>query len=242
MPTFRHGKNTVVLLGGNDFSTFFNEATASLSVETAETTTFNSGGAKTYITGLKDGTASLSGLFEGSATGTDAAFATAIGSDAASVLTIGPEGGTAGTRSICISALETSYEITSPVADVVSVSAEVQAEQDGIDYGIFVANGASVSATGTGSSQDNAASSANGGCANLHVTANTRDGDVTFKAQHSTDNSTWVDLGTFAATPTLTTEGQRVEFTGTVFRYVRAAYTVAGTTGSATYTLAIARR
>jgi hypothetical protein len=242
MPTFRHGKNAVVLIGANDFTTFFNEATASLSVETAETTTFGSDGAKTYITGLKDATASLNGLFEGSATGTDAAFATAIAADAVPVVTIGPEGGVAGRRSIQISAIQTSYEITSPVGDVVSITAEMQAEQDGIDYGVFVANGTSVSATGNSSSYDGTASTANGGVANLHVTTNTRNGNVTFKVQHSSDNSTWADLATFNATPTTTTEGQRVEFTGTVNRYVRAYYTVAGSSGAATYTLAIARR
>lgn len=241
MPTFRHGKNAVVLFDGADFTTFFNEATASSSVETAETTTFGSG-AKTYITGLKDATASLSGLFEGSAAGTDAAFAAAIASDATQIVTIGPEGGAAGTRSIGISAIETSYEISSPVADVVAISAEIQAESDGIDYGIFIAKSASVSATGQSASQDNAVSSANGGVANLHVTTNTRDGGITFKVQHSSDNSTFADLATFAATATVTTEGQRVEFSGTVNRYVRAQYTVAGTTGSATYTLAVARR
>jgi hypothetical protein len=242
MPTFRHGKNAVVLIGGSDFSAYFKEATVSASIETAETTTFGSGGAKTYITGLKDATASLSGMFEGSATGTDAAVASALSSDAIQIITLGPEGAAAGRRSISMSTIQTKYEISAPVADVVSISAELQAEQDGMENGYFVANATSVSATGNSSSLDNTVSTTNGGVANLHVTANTRNGSITFKVQHSSDNSTWADLATFNATLTTITEAQRVEFTGTVNRYVRAYYTVAGSTGAATYTLAIARR
>ena len=61
---FIHGKNTGVLVGGGNLSAFFNEASASQDVETAETTTFGSS-AKTYIIGLKDGTMSVSGMFDG---------------------------------------------------------------------------------------------------------------------------------------------------------------------------------
>ena len=241
MPTFRHGKNTVVLIDGNDFSTYFNEVTAALSVETAETTTFGSNGAKSYVVGLKDATATLSGFFEGSATGTDQALAAAIGTGTP-LITIGVEGGTVGLDTLSLVGIETSYEVSSPVADVVSVSAEMQAEQDAIDYGKFVAVAATASSTGNGTALDNAASSANGAVFYLHVIANTRDGAITFKVAHSADNSTFVDLATFSATPLATQEAQRVEVTGTVNRYVRVAYTVAGSTGAATYTLASARR
>ena len=229
MPTFRHGKNTVVLIDGNDFSTYFNEVTAALSVETAETTTFGNSGAKSYVVGLKDATATLSGFFEGSATGTDQALSAAIGSGTP-LITIGVEGGTAGLGTMSLVGIETSYEVSAPVADVVSVSAEMQAEQDAID------------STGNGTALDNAASSANGAVFYLHVTANTRNGAITFKVAHSADNSTYVDLATFSATPTATQEAQRVEVTGTVNRYIRVAYTVAGSSGAATYTLASARR
>lgn len=239
MPTFRHGKNTAVLIDGNNFSAYFNEATASLSVETAETTTFGSA-AKSYIVGQKDATASLSGLFEGSTTGTDAAFSTALGSNN-TLLTIGVEGATGARRAMVMKSISTSYEISSPVADVVSASAELQAEEDGIDYGIFLVDLAAITATTNGTSRDNTASSTNGLVAHLHVTDNQHDNDAVFKVQHSADNSTWADLITFTTVATTVEIAHRAEVAGTVNRYLRAQATLSGT-GSITYTIAAARR
>jgi hypothetical protein len=54
---FVHGKNTAVYYNGSNLSSYFNEASMSQDVETAETTAFGDS-AKTYITGLKDGTCS----------------------------------------------------------------------------------------------------------------------------------------------------------------------------------------
>jgi hypothetical protein len=63
---FRHGKNTKVVVNATDLSSYFNDVTVNNTVETAETTTFGvSGGSKTYVTGLNDGTVSVSGLFDG---------------------------------------------------------------------------------------------------------------------------------------------------------------------------------
>jgi hypothetical protein len=240
MPTFRHGKDTSVLVNEFDFSNYFNEATASLSVETSETTTFGGDGSKTYIVGLKDATASLSGLFEGSATGTDEEFATAIGTND-TLLTVGVEGGIGGRRSMVMRSISTSYEITSPVADVVSISAELQAEEDAIDYGIFLVDVDAITATTDGAARDNSASSANGLVAHLHVVENAHDDDAIFKIQHSADNSTWADLITFTTVPTTVVTSERSEATGTINRYLRAQATLAGT-GSITYTIAAARR
>lgn len=239
MPTFRHGKNTAVLVNEFDFSEFFNEATASLSVETAETTTFGNS-AKTYVVGLKDATASLSGLFEGSATGTDAEFSAAIGTNN-TLVTIGVEDAIGARRAMVMKAINTTYEISSPVADVVSMSAELQAEEDAIDYGIFLVDLAAITATTNGASRDNGASSANGLVAMLHVTANAHNNNATFKVQHSADNSTWADLITFTTVATTVKTAERSETTGTVNRYLRAQATLSGS-GSITYTIAAARR
>jgi hypothetical protein len=87
---------------------------------------------------------------------------------------------------------------------------------------------------GSGTSVDNAASSANGGRGNLHVTAATGSGTV--KVQHSTDNAVWADLVTFTAATGATSETKEV--TGTVNRYLRANH-APGT--SITYVLGFAR-
>jgi hypothetical protein len=102
----------------------------------------------------------------------------------------------------------------------------------------------STATTTNGTNVDNTAPSTNGGVAHLHVTANTRNGATTFKVQHSTDNSTWVDLVTFTSVTAATTGAQRVEVASgtTVQRHLRAQATTAGTTGSITYTVSFARR
>lgn len=85
-------------------------------------------------------------------------------------------------------------------------------------------------ATGTGTSLDNATSSSSGAVGyfqGLSVTGTP--GSLTGKIAHSTDNSTFADLITFTAHTTAlaaTTAGQRSTVTGTVNRYTRAAWTI----------------
>lgn len=237
---YTHGKNTAVLYGAANLSAYFNEATASRTVETAETTAFGNS-AKTYIVGLQDGTLSLSGMFDGNTAAVDETLSTTIGADANDVISVAPEGLSAGKVAFSAAVKQTSYEISSPVGDVVSASLEVQAD-GGVDRGVVLAGNAAVTANGTGTAQDNGASSANGGAAYLHVTANTRNGSSTFKVQHSSDNVTFVDLATFTSVGTSSTAAERVVVAGTVNRYLRASHTPGGSTGSVTYSMTFARR
>jgi hypothetical protein len=101
MPTFRHGKNVNVFIDEFDFSTYFNDASASTSVDTAETSAFGTS-AKTYITGHRDGTVSLSGMFEGTAsTGTDEFFDNALGNTTKALVIVAPEGNSVGQGQLC---------------------------------------------------------------------------------------------------------------------------------------------
>lgn len=242
MPTFRHGKNTVVLLDQYDLSSFFNESTTSRTAEPAETTTFGTS-AKTYIAGLKDGSMSLSGLFDGTSLAVDQTLSTALAS-ADNTVTVAIEGNTVGTLTHMLAAQETSYEVTSPVSDVVSISTDIQAD-GGLESGRLLAPATTVSTATTtnGTAVDNTASSANGGVAHLHVTANANLGTTTIKVQHSTDNSTWVDLVTFATVATTVKTSQRIEVASgtTVNRYLRSQI-VTASTGSITTTVSFARR
>jgi hypothetical protein len=240
---FIHGKSAGVLYGAYDLSAFFNEASMSQSVETAETTTFGSG-AKSYITGLKDGTFSLSGMFDGVAAGIDEVISASVGDSANVPITIIPQqDATMVVSDVSFSGetLETSYEVSSPVGDVVSANMEGQIT-GGMDRGIILAPKTVVSATATGTSVDQTASTTNGGVGYLHVTANTRNGAITVKVQHSSDNSTFADLITFTSVSSTTIVSERIAVTGTVNRYVRASYTVAGSSGSATTTVAFSRK
>jgi hypothetical protein len=239
MPTFRHGKRTVVLMNGTDMSPFLNEATETQTIETAETTTFADSD-KTYITGLADGTVSTSGLFDSSAGASNDVLTGAIGQED-NTFTVLPEGATAGARSVIANGQLTSYDVTSPVADVVSISAEIQA--DGGLFSGFALNG--LTDTGTSASLtgiNTGGSSSGGGLFNLHVVANTRDGAATVKVQHSADNVTWVDLVTFSSISASVKDGESITSTGTVNQYLRAAHSLAGSSGSITYHVSAARR
>ena len=240
MPTFAHGKNVSIFVNEFDFSTYFNDVSASSMVETAEVSAFGSS-AKEYIVGLTDGTVSLSGMFDGTATGTDVVFSAVLGSTTKQNVIVAPSGHTNGATAIMLEADDTSYEVSGAVADVVQTSAEFQSS-DGVEHGKILSSGSAITATGSGTSVDNAASSANGGVGFVSVPTNTRNGNITVKVQQSADNSTFTDLITFTVVTSTQKTFQRVEVTGTVARYLRVNYTVAGSTGSATPVVAFARR
>lgn len=241
---FVHGKNTVVVFKDKDLSAFFNDSSISRSVDTAETTTYGAaGGAKTYILGHQDGTISLSGLFDGAVGAVDETLTTYLAVDGANPTVIASEGLAIGKRCQIANVDQTSHEISNPVADVVSLSAEMQVT-GGVDSAVSLHALAAESASTDSTSVDNSASSTNGGVAHLHATANTRDGATTIKVQHSSDNVTFADLVTFASVSTSTTAAERVVVAAgtTVNRYLRAKSTLSGSTGTITYTVAFARR
>ena len=240
MPTFAHGKNVNVFINEFDFSTYFNDVSATSTVETAETSAFVSS-AKEYIVGLVDGTVSLSGMFDGTTTGTDVVFSTVLGSTTKQNVIVAPSGHSNGATAIVLEADDTSYEVSGAVADVVQTSAEFQSS-DGVEHGKILSSGTAISSTGNGTSVDNALSSANGGVGFLSVPTNTRNGNITVKVQQSADNSTFTDLITFTVVTSTQKTFERVEVTGTVARYLRVNYTVAGSTGTATPVVAFARR
>lgn len=236
---FKHGKNTKVLVNQYNLSSYFSDGSISGSVETGETTVYGNS-AKTYIVGLTDSTMSLSGFWDGAASAVDEIISAAL-QTSAEVITFAPEGLTAGSRVNAMTSLLTSYEVSSPVADVVKTSLEGQTT-DRIDRGVSLCDLAAVSATGNGTAQDNGASTANGGAGTLHVTANSRNGNTTIKIQHSADNATWADLITFSVVGSTTVTSERSTASGTVNRYVRVQHTLAGSTGSITYHANFARR
>lgn len=237
---FRHGKTTGVFYNGSDLSPYFNEASVSEDVETAEVTTFGSS-AKSYIVGLADGTISAAGMFDGDAGAIDQILTSTLGSDTLDMVTVTPDGVSFGRRSYSANSIETSYEISSPVSDVVSANLEIQATQ-GIDSGFLLGGRVVVSASGNSATLDQTASSTNGGIGYLHVTSNNRSGASTFKVQDSSDGVTFVDRITFASVSASATGGERVAVTGSVGRYVRALHDPGVFTGSVTYTLAFARK
>jgi len=244
MPTFVHGKSTGINFAEFNLAPYFNSASVSREAETAESTAFGST-SRSYIVGQKTGTVSVEGMLDSTEDAVDEVLTNVLGSDnTSSPLTLMSGGTTTGKTCVLALPNATSYEISSPVSEIVAVSAEFQSNSN-IDNGVVLAGNTAVTTTAsTGSSVDNAASSANGGVAHLHVTANTSNGSAVAKVQHSADNSTWADLVTFTTIGTGTATSQRsITAAGTtVNRYLRALITPAGSSGSLTVTVAYARR
>jgi hypothetical protein len=239
MPTFRHGKQTAVFINGTNMSAFLNSASSTMAIETAETTTFGDQD-KTYITGLSDGTVSMSGFFDSTAGASDAVLSGMIAT-ADNAVSIFPQGNVITRPATVVNGQMTAYDISSPVGDVVALSAEVQAD-GGLFYGFDLVGADVRTSTGTSAVQDNAALTTGGVSVNLHVHANTRNGTTIVKVQHSSDNSTYVDLVTFTTISAAATVGENIAISGTVNRYLRASYTLAGSTGSVSSAISLARR
>jgi len=136
----------------------------------------------------------------------------------------------------------TSYEVSSPVGDVISISAEVQAD-GGLLHGVALTGLVNTgSASATTAEINNGSSTLNGALFNLHVTVNDRDGAATVKVQHSSDDVTYADLVTFTSVSASATGGESITSTGTVNEYLRTLSTLAGSSGSVTYNVSAARR
>jgi hypothetical protein len=250
MPTFIHGKDTNVLLDEFDLSAYFNSVDVSTSTDTAETTAFGST-SKSYIVGLADATLSLSGMFAQDADGSDEELQAILGSATTPLVSVLLNAGTIGNRAVVAKAHETNYAISSPVADIVTVTADFNASTDGtanltygLRTGVQLTTGASIAYGSLGdlASSDGGASSANGGMANLHVTANTVDDAVVIKVQDSADDATFADLITFSSVSATTKTSEQKAVTGTVARYLRVtASSASATTGSITFNVVFAR-
>lgn len=248
MPTFRHGKNTVVLFDKYDLSQYFTSASVMAKADTVETTTFGSS-FKTYAVGQQDATVSLEGLWSGvlDTTGSDAILTAAIGSTTKKMITIATEGNTLGRRAMLLNTDEASYDVKTAIADMVKITATAQASgtAGSYDSGVLLASNQVLSSTATNTSVDNTLATTNGGVGHLHVTSNTRNGAINVKIQHSANNSTWADLVVFTATTSSTITSERIEVAAgtSVNRYVRVNVSgFAGSSGSATITVGFARR
>lgn len=233
-----HSKSSRVLVNELSFSAKLNAVSLAYQRQLGESTTFTDEGAK-WVPGLSSASLTLSGRWEAGASVHDEITA-AVGTDDGLLVTAGPDGLAVGKPVYLAAGDITNYDVPSSVSEVVGFTTEAQGD-DGADWGVSLHDLTAVTATGDGTSVDNATSSANGGVATLHVTAASgTTPSATVKVQHSADDSVWVDLITFTAATTATSERKTV--TGTVNRYVRGQWTVSGTDPSFTFVAAFARR
>lgn len=141
MPQFSHGSKAVFWMtataqatdpavspattGYTNFSTLVKSVSFSEPADTAETSTLGTT-AKTYVAGLKDATVSFEGIYDGAAAPTiDSVLNVLLGAEFAWVI-IGPQGPTSTYPQYRGKGIITSYEVSAPVDDVVSFTAELQ--------------------------------------------------------------------------------------------------------------------
>jgi hypothetical protein len=237
------GRKAQVLFGGYDVSGYLDSAELSVTIDTAETTTFSqSSNSKTYEPTLYGATLSTSGKWQPAQ---HTLVSAAIGTDA-SVVTYCPGGATtAGDRARIMAVTAESYGESSPVGDVVNFSWDLMA-QTSVGYGVLLHPLAEDTNTTTGSTYDGTAATTSGWQAALHVTA-VDGGSWAIKLQHATASnfSDGADVtgGAFTAVTAITAERLVSSAGATLNRYLRYVATRTGGAGGdgITFSMAVAR-
>lgn len=237
--TFAHSKNSRVFVNAAHQSAHVSGYSVSHSREYSPVTSLLDDGGR-YQPGLLGGALTVKGMFDSTAGSLHQVVQAAADTDNGLLWTICPDGTALGSPAVsCVSDLA-DYAVDASVSDTVGLQITAQPD-DGVDIGVVLHAHGAETADGNGSSVDNAASSANGGVATLHVTAYDSFDTVDVTVEHSANNSTWATLATFATATDVTYERVIVAPGTTVNRYLRAVVDVDGT-GSVTYLVAFARR
>lgn len=109
-----------------NLTTYITDIEFPFSQDVAETTTKGQT-AKTYVQGHTDATISINGRWDNTATtGPDAVLSGLVGDTGTVGFEFGPEGNTAGDIKYSGECILTSYQVSSPLSDVVGFSAEFQ--------------------------------------------------------------------------------------------------------------------
>lgn len=235
------GKSSVLYVDKYNLSPYFNSADFSNSVAKLDTTTFGQSD-HTYVPGLRDGMVKGSGFFDGSAGAVNEALSAMVGTDAAQPGSYGAGGDTLGSAAILWASRDTKYDIKSPVAGVVSIDGEFTAD-GGIGYGYWLHALGAETSTGSGTYIDLSTTSAAGWRACLHVTATAGASPSTVViVEHSADHSVWATLVTFTAATAAVGQYLSSVATSTINRYIRASWTLGGSTTSITFAVSFSRR
>lgn len=156
-------------------------------------------------------------------------------------VTFGPWGISSGSVVIMPQVLESQVAASSANAGVAE-AAFSSISTGATDVGAVVENFTAVTTDTTGTARDFTASSSNGGCAHLHVSAFSGLTSDAITIEHSVDGSTsWATLVTFTTVTGVTSQRVEVPVGTTIRRYLRVVDDVTGT-GSITRLVAFARR
>lgn len=250
MPTFRHGKNTNVLINEFDVSNYFRSSSFQTNADVNEATVYTDT-SKSYVVGNIEGKMSLDGLFSFSDADAEiedilsnrATVPGILGQESGQVVTIAPEGYSFGSKAQCMVALENSYQISNSVADIVSINAEFMCKSS-FGSGVFLNPTGNVWAwddTTTGAANDAGVSSTFGGLGVLHVLTNTLNANLTVEIEDGDAVPTWGTLGTFATVTAAQGAVDSFLVTGQVLQNLRFKMTTTATSGQITFAVAFCR-
>lgn len=232
-----HGKDTRVLVNNAHLSVSISGWRYEHRRLLSDVSVLTSNGEQ-FIPGQLGGSLGINGVFDSAVGDIVATMNTAATTEGGLLITAFPETPAVGSFAVFGEGNISARDYPAPVKDAVRVDI-TGTPNDGLDMGRTLHVLGAETADGNSTNVDNAASSAGGAVATLHVTVYTGFTNVVFKVQHSPDNSAWSDLITF--TTVTGTTWQRSAVTGTVNRHLRAFWDVTGS-GSATFAMVCARR
>lgn len=245
-----HTANVGLLIDGFNMAPYFNEFNIEASQTLHDATVFGNS-SRVKVPGLKDGKANGTGFLDttttvGSYPVLKGKFTGSTpGSASPAAVALGVSGFSLGSRVAMGYFDEAQLEAKLILDGLEMLTFTGEADQDGVDYGVSLhALSAETSLPVTGTAVDNTAATANGGVGTVQVTAIAgASPNVVYVIQHSTDNSSWVDLRTFSAIITANTVLRSEVAAGTTIRrYLRVTITEGGTTTSVTGVACFARR
>ena len=236
----KYGSNSVsfLLVNGYDLTGVSTTLSDATEAPVEETTALGDAWGESLATGVRQAELAAEGFYDDASDSVNAALS---GSEATSkVVSIAYAGNTLAQPMINHEGVfAATYSRTATRNELTKASATYTVSGTK-DEGVILLPLAEVTATGSGSAQNNDASTANGGAGVLQVTAaggSSPTADV--KIQHSADNISYVDLITFTQATARTAE--RTTVSGTVNKYLKAPYTIGGTAPTITRGVGFAR-
>jgi len=238
-----HGKGAQAYLNAVAVKTYLTKIAVGVDASVEEDTGIGpTGDFRTKTTGgIKDGSLSFSGVYAASA-GSDTTFRAALGVSPGYWL-VAPAGtGTVGSRAFIVDAIENDYSIATPVEGIVTLDGS--AEPDGGVWLAYLLHGESAeTATGDGTVYDLGANApySNGFAAALHVVAaggTTPTCDVVIETATDSVFTVPIAVATFTQATGVTSE--MLSGTTEIKRYIRATWTLGGTSPTFTIVTALA--
>lgn len=238
---FVNSNQTRLIYGTNPLAAYLKSVAPSFTADMLDVTTL-ADTSKAFLAGLTDYALNVDGLFDSTTTAGDvwANITAALAASSTTPVSVAPEGFAVGNSVWVLPVKAGTYEVAGTVADLVTFTMAMQ-PADTPAVGRSLSDLTAYTTTTNGTSVDNSAASSNGAVINLHVTAASgTTPTLAVTIQHSTNNSTWTTIATFTTATAATSE--TVTVAGTVNRYTRAVFTVAGTTPSFTAQVSLARK